>query len=803
MAINFLNNISLNKNQLEQARIENLATDPASGVLGQIIFNTTSNVLKVCTVESSLSPPVTAVFSEVGGGVITVDTGDSTFINLADSGTAADPILTASLSATGTTDNTTFLRGDNTWSLISAIPGTYTWTLAGNTGASQLINSGNTASILGTGVITTAASATDTITITHSNVTRTNTTSSASPAFGATFTAVDSVTSSAQGHITAVNLKTVTLPANPNTNTTYTLPVAAGGANTAVINLTAGGSGSGVASSVTFSGTTNEIEVTETIGNNGTITIGLPNNVVIAETLTTGGNVTINTTGTSNNLKLVSTDTTVAGAPDLVLFADAAAQNGDTLGSLLFQGKNGMVPSSEDPLTYAGLFAHMADASNNHSVLALTMHKGNGSGAQDTAMNFSLIGNNNSAEGALYINPPSSYAFPSYNLEVNGTSRFVGNATFNSPVTIPLTPIANTDAASKNYVDASNVGQSVFQGGYNAATNTPDLDVAPSALIKKGWFWAVTNTGVFFSETVQPGDLLYANVDNPGATFANWVVVQSGQDIAGEGATDGATVKGVAGFNSAHFNVTANGWVSSDIYAGGSNLGIVPSGGAGTTFLRGDGTWVVPSGTYILPVATSTTLGGVELFSNTVQTVAANAVSATASRSYGVQLNSAGQAVVNVPWTDNTPVTSVSASTVNNRLGLAITPTTGAVVAGLSINTLADITTGSDAADSLPIYDLSATTNKRITLNNLTAKINAATSFTNTGPATAGTSYTIAAATHGLGSDSSVIMVQLVLVATGETVYADVTRGAAGLITITFAQSQAINTVRALLQKIG
>jgi hypothetical protein len=74
--------------------------------------------------------------------------------------------------------------------------------------------------------------------------------------------------------------------------------------------------------------------------------------------------------------------------------------------------------------------------------------------------------------------------------------------------------------------------------------------------------------------------LIYANIDNPGATFANWTVVQSGQDIAGEGASDGATTKGIAGFNSAHFNVTANGWVSSDIYAGGSVLGIVPSGGA-------------------------------------------------------------------------------------------------------------------------------------------------------------------------------------------------------------------------------
>ena len=75
--------------------------------------------------------------------------------------------------------------------------------------------------------------------------------------------------------------------------------------------------------------------------------------------------------------------------------------------------------------------------------------------------------------------------------------------------------------------------------------------------------------------------------------------------------------------------------------------------------------------------------------------------------------------------------------------------------------------------------------------------------FSNTGPATAGTSYPITAATHGLGSDSSLIMVQIVEVSTGGTVYTDVVRGASGLITITFAGSQAINTFRALLQKIG
>lgn len=53
-------------------------------------------------------------------------------------------------------------------------------------------------------------------------------------------------------------------------------------------------------------------------------------------------------------------------------------------------------------------------------------------------------------------------------------------------------------------------------------------------------------------------------------------------------------------------------------------------------------------------VATSTAAGVVELFSDTTQTVAANSVSTTSSRTYGVQLNSDDQMVVNVPWSDTT-----------------------------------------------------------------------------------------------------------------------------------------------------
>jgi len=96
----------------------------------------------------------------------------------------------------------------------------------------------------------------------------------------------------------------------------------------------------------------------------------------------------------------------------------------------------------------------------------------------------------------------------------------------------------------------------------------------------------------------------------------------------------------------------------------------------------GDGTTVWTSlsyaggsgGSYTLPAASSTVLGGTKLFSDTVQSVAASAVSSTASRTYGTQLNASGQLVVNVPWTDTTGfVTSVSGT--GTVSGLTLTGT--------------------------------------------------------------------------------------------------------------------------------
>ena len=53
-----------------------------------------------------------------GGSVDSVTTTDGTFINLTPNGAATGAVtVTADLSATGTTDSTTFLRGDNTWNV--------------------------------------------------------------------------------------------------------------------------------------------------------------------------------------------------------------------------------------------------------------------------------------------------------------------------------------------------------------------------------------------------------------------------------------------------------------------------------------------------------------------------------------------------------------------------------------------------------------------------------------------------------------------------------------------------------------
>ena len=327
MAINFLNSIDLNQNELIKARVENQPNNAAAGtgVEGQLYYDTTLDVLKVWA---------NGAWAEVGGGVLTVSTNNSTFVNLVNVGTAVNPSLTASLSATGTPDNTVYLRGDNTWSPVAAIPGTYTWSIQGGTGGPTTVASGT---------------------------------------------------------------------------------------------------------NITFAGGTN------------------------VTTALVGNTLTINSTNASITL------------------------TGDVTGS-------------------------------GTTSIATTISAG--------AVDFAMLN-------------PADVITEAEGIENN-----------DNDTTLP------TSAAVKSYVDAAVVGGLVYQGGYNAATNTPDLDTSPSASIKKGWTYTVTADGLFFTEQVRVGDVLIAEVDSP-TTLADWTTVQNNIDLASLTQIGIGNVNAVTGINVSYLNGTA------------------------------------------------------------------------------------------------------------------------------------------------------------------------------------------------------------------------------------------------------
>jgi hypothetical protein len=467
MAVQFLTglnvngNININTNQLQNAVIQPLATDPA-GITGRIYYNSGTNKLKIYNgtdwvafqtgTDGDTTYELFGVGSTNGTAGIQLDGSDGTLDNVLVVGAGSVLVtragntltVTGTDTALGTVTSVSQTHGGNAFTTGGSpitSSGTLAITMAGNStqyvnGAGDLvllstIPQGDITEVQGGTYISVTNQTGPVPIVNHDATTRSDSTSTASPAHGATFTAVDSVTTNTTGHVTALNLKTVTLPADTNDNTTYTLPVSVGGSNSAVVTLDAS---TGTDSTLTISGTAGEIAITETVGNNGTVFIGLPDDVTVGR--------------------------------DLVV---------------------------------------------------------------------------------------------TRNLSVSGTSTFTGQ------LTIPLVPTADAHAASKRYVDQSNIGQSVFQGAYNAATNTPNLDTTSNIAVTRGFFYAVTVAGTFFTEAVQPGDLIYADVDQPandaGNVASRWVVVQSGQDIATAG-TQAAAIRGISAYDSTNFSVDASGFVT-------------------------------------------------------------------------------------------------------------------------------------------------------------------------------------------------------------------------------------------------
>ena len=406
MAINFLNTVDLNKNQLDYAAIQNISQNPTgTAVEGQIYFNTQVFALMIYANGS---------WVEVGA-----TSGVETFTTT-QAGSSTGNSLTVLTNATGavTVNSFAYAGGSN----VGYVP-------AGGTVGKYLDGAGNWLDVT-TGDITAVLPGTyinidnstgPEPTVNHNLTTRpVDSTSTVSPGYGTSFTVIDSVSTNSTGHVTLANLKTVILPASDNTNTTYTLPTSVGGTNSAVVTLTPGGSGGG-GGSVTISGTSGEIEVTETVGANGTVWVGLPANVTITSDL--------------------------------------------------------------------------------------TLNSGN----------LTLIGGN---------------------LSVNGTGYFTDQ------VTVP-TAITGTSAPNLAQVQELIAGVGVFQGSYNAATNTPALEGASNVALDQGDYFVVSVSGSFLGEALEPGDFIFANnaiLPSTSPGLGNYTVVQADDNVAGTGATDRKSV---------------------------------------------------------------------------------------------------------------------------------------------------------------------------------------------------------------------------------------------------------------------
>jgi hypothetical protein len=316
MARLFVTDINLNKNELQNARIQNLSTAPSAPVTGQVYYNTTDNILyfwngtEFIPTSGSLEVIQDAINSTIVAGVgldKTYDDGGNTYTLDIDS-------TVATLTGAQTLTNKI---------LTSPVLGGTTTTASGNLVVKPATNilevQGDGAAVVGQIQLNCHVNShgQKIASQPHSQ----NATNTLKLPGGTAIGNSDAVLVSDTGTQTLTN-KTLTSPVVTGLDATTTdkglasfatadFTVASGAVTIKNVNLGSQTTGDYVAN---IQGTANEVTVSPTSGEGTSVTIGLPDDVTITNSLTVGGNLTVNGTVTS-----VNTETTTLNDNIIVL----------------------------------------------------------------------------------------------------------------------------------------------------------------------------------------------------------------------------------------------------------------------------------------------------------------------------------------------------------------------------------------------------------------------------------------------------------------------------------------------------